>query len=97
MAAPAPKKKTFGPGKTAAIQASRERTKAQTAPGVDYKKDKAEKESKSYGGYYGGAKESEADKKQKRKDRLAKMREMTAKIRSSRQAMSSKLNPFRRK
>jgi len=97
MGAPPPTNKTAKMGsstkmaksttdKTGAIQASRDRTKAQTAPGTDYKAKKAAQKGK--GGGYVAAKSGESAE-EKRKTRLAKMREITTKARELRKSRSS--------
>lgn len=100
MAAPKPSNKTanMGKGKTAAIQASRDRTKAQTAPGTDYKAEQAEKKSSGGGGYYAGSSRAAKaeERKKKSKERIASIKAMTDRLRSSRKAMASKMNPFQK-
>jgi hypothetical protein len=99
MAAPAPStkwQKKAGPtkgerlstNKTAAIEADRARTAAQTAPGTDYKAKKAAQKAAGGGAYYGRKKESREEKAAKRKKRLAKMASMTAEARERRKARS---------
>jgi hypothetical protein len=85
--------KDKGGGRTAAIQASRDRTKAQTKPGVDYKEAQKKKAAKGYGGGGGPKKDLVAAGK----ERIAKMQAMTAKMREQRKkrsGMASRLNPF---
>jgi hypothetical protein len=86
----ATKGETMTRGKTAAIAASREATKAQTAPGEDYKKEQAAKREagRTWGGGAGKG-QLAAIKKDKRKKRIAKMKAFTAKLRSKRSPMKT--------
>lgn len=90
MGAPKPTKRKFSPGKTAAIQAKREATAAQSAPGADYQAERAAKKAAAAkgGGSYYGAKDNRAEEKEKGKARIAKNRAMLAKLRAKRQARS---------
>lgn len=91
MAAPKPSNKSarMTRNKTGAIAASQARTKAQTAPGVDYKAEQAEKAKKSYGS--SRSKPKGPDRKKKHADRMAKMRETTNRIRANRAKMNATL------
>jgi len=96
MAAPKATKRKFGPGKTAAIAASRAATKAQTAPGTEYKAERAAKKAAgggiSAGAIWGGGaarKAAAEEKKRKNKERLAKMKALTAEAKRKRQARSA--------
>ena len=92
MAAPKPTKRKFSPGKTAAIEKSREATKAQTAPGTEYKAERAAKKAAAAergATSFAGIRKAKRDaRKAERQGRLEKMKNISAQAKERRKSRS---------
>jgi len=81
-------------GRTAAIAASREATKAQTAPGTEYKAARAAGKAAGGGYWGGGAARAKEAKKKKEKEASEKRMGMIASMRERLKAGRSKMPTF---
>jgi hypothetical protein len=92
MAMPPTKKRKFGPGKSAVIAADRAATKAQKAPGEEYKAKRAARKAsdaeRSATSFAGIRRAKQEAAKAKRQDRLSKMKNITAQAKERRKSRS---------